>query len=93
MFKPPKTAVAASLSSRPRTAFRTVSEFRQLLGERNKQFTRCLTEKLMTYALGRELNVGDRPDIDAIVNQVDDESAGLQDLIRLIVLGKPFQNN
>lgn len=74
-------------------SFRTVSEFRKLLVDRQDQFNRCLTEKLMTYALGRELDVNDRPSIDNILAAFKDKQNGLHDLIRLIVLSKPFQNN
>ena len=73
--------------------FRTVSEFRKLLLDRQDQFNRCLTEKLMTYALGRELDVGDRPSVDEILAQLDGKNGGLRDLISLIVLSKPFLSN
>ncbi len=74
-------------------SFRTISEFRKLLVDRQQQFNRCLTEKLMTYALGRELEVGDRPGVDEILAELDDRKGGLLDLIRLVVLSKPFRNN
>ena len=74
-------------------AFRTVSEFRQLLVDRQDQFNRCLTEKLMTYALGRGLGVGDRPAIDEILTELQKQKGGLRDLIRLIVLSEPFLGN
>ena len=74
-------------------SFRTVSEFRELLGGRQDQFNRCLTEKLMTYALGRELEVGDRPGIDQILTELDRTKGGLRYLIHLVVLSELFQNN
>jgi len=74
-------------------SFRTVSEFRKLLVDRRSQFDRCLAEKLMTYALGRELEVADRPSVDEVLVDLDRKKGGLRDLIRLIVLSKPFQNN
>ena len=74
-------------------SFRTVSEFRKLLVDRQGEFNRCLTEKLMTYALGRELEVGDRPSLDGILAELDGKKAGLRDLIRLVVLSKPFLAN
>ena len=73
--------------------FRTVSEFRKLLLARQDQFSRCLTEKLMTYALGRELEVGDRPSIDAILADLESANGGLHDLVRLIVMSDPFLSN
>ena len=74
-------------------SFATVAEFRKLLMDRHEQFNRCLTEKLMTYALGRELEVSDRPSIDAIHGALVRDQGGLRDLIRLVVLSEPFLNN
>ena len=73
--------------------FRTVPEFRKLLVDRQDQFDRCLTEKLLTYALGRELEIGDRPGIDQILADLADRKGGLRDLISLVVLSDPFLNN
>ena len=73
--------------------FRTVSEFRKLLVDRQGQFNRCLAEKLMTYALGRELEVGDRPSVDEVLTELDRSKGGLRDLIVLVVQSKPFRNN
>ncbi len=73
--------------------FTTVLEFRDRLLQREDQFNRCLTEKLMTYALGREIEVGDRPAIDQILAELQQTKGGLRDLIRLIVLSEPFLNN
>ena len=74
-------------------SFQTVSEFRELLVDRQDQFNHCLTEKLMTYALGRELEIGDRPAIDEILAELHGKKGGLRDLIRLIVLSGSFQSN
>ena len=73
--------------------FRTVPEFRKLLVDRQDQFDRCLTEKLLTYALGRELEIGDRTGIDQILADLADRKGGLRDLISLVVLSDPFLNN
>ena len=74
-------------------AFRTFPQFRTLLVARQDQFNRCLAEKLMTYALGRELEIGDRPSVDEILAELEGKKGGLRDLIRLVVLSKPFQSN
>ena len=74
-------------------SFRTFPEFRKLLVDRQDQFNRCLSEKLMTYALGRELEIGDRPGIDEILAELDGNKGGLRELIRLVVLSKPFLGN
>ncbi len=63
-----------------------------MIGQSDR-FSRCLTEKLMAYALGREMEVGDRPAIDQILQDLEATKGGLQDLIRLIVQSKPFLRN
>ncbi len=74
-------------------SFETVSEFRELLVERQGQFNRCLTQKLMTYALGRELEVVDRPNVDAILAELDRTNGGLRDLISLVAMSESFMSN
>ena len=74
-------------------AFSGITELRTLLIERHETFTRSLTEKLMTYALGRELEIGDRPSTDKILAELQASNGGLRDLVRLIVQSKPFLSN
>ena len=74
-------------------AFDDIRQLRTLLIQRHEQFTRSLTKKLMTYALGRELEIGDRPAIDQILAELEAKQAGLRDLIRLVVLSEPFAKN
>ena len=74
-------------------AFDDIRQLRTLLIERHEQFTRSLTEKLMTYAIGREVEVGDRPAIDEILAELHGNKGGLRDLIRLVVMSKSFLNN
>ncbi len=49
------------------TQFKDVSGFKTELLNRREMFARCLTEKLLVHALGRELGVVDRPYVRAIV--------------------------
>ena len=73
--------------------FRSVSEFRNALIKRSDQLTRSLTNRLMVYALGRELTVADRPEVDAIVDKAKADELGLRDLITQIVLSETFGSN
>lgn len=73
--------------------FQTVDNFRELMSKRQSEFNRCLTEKLMTYALGRSLNAADRPNVDGVLQSLDSEANGLRDLIRSIVFSDAFQTN
>jgi hypothetical protein len=73
--------------------FQSFSEFRDQINQRDEQFTKCLTEKLLTYAIGRELNTGDRPAVDAILETLHNQSPGFQELIQLIVESSVFRRN
>jgi hypothetical protein len=73
--------------------FATFSEFRNLMKERHEQFTHCLSEKLLTYAIGRELGISDRPGVDSIVQELQQDDKGLHDLITLVVLSDTFKSN
>ena len=73
--------------------FKNPNQFRKLLVEREDEFTRCLTEKLMTYALGRELDLRDRSTIDWIVDELDQRDGGLADLVEAIVVSHAFGRN
>ena len=73
--------------------FSSIDEFRNLLVAKEETFVRCLTKKLLTYAIGRQLNSGDRPAIDQMVKGMAGSGKGLRDLVHLIVLSHPFQTN
>ncbi len=64
---------------------------RAYLLARPDQFTKCLTEKLMTYALGRRLAFVDRGDIDGIVSEAATKRYGFRDLIKLVVASQAFR--
>ena len=74
-------------------SFETPAEFQDALLRRKDQFTRCITEKLLAYALGRELEVSDRPVIDEIVQEISSPGKGLRDLIQEIVTSRSFLEN
>ena len=59
---------------------------------RPEQFTRCLTEKLLVYALGRRLTVADRTDINHVVAELPKHDYGFRQLIHLIVASKAFNS-
>ena len=73
--------------------FSTVPEFRKHIIKREGQFTRSLTEKLLTYAIGRELVLTDRPAIDAVLREMKQDNKGLRDLIEAVVLSEVFGKN
>ena len=73
--------------------FSTPGEFKDLVLEQEETFIRCLTKKMLTYAIGRKLNSGDRPAIDKIINEMLGSGKGMRDLIKIIVLNETFLNN
>jgi mono/diheme cytochrome c family protein/uncharacterized coiled-coil protein SlyX len=65
---------------------------RYLLTERQDQFTRALTYKLATFALGRPLTFADRSSIDQIAADVRKQGDGLATLITLICKSDLFHS-
>ena len=68
------------------------SGIKTYLKARPDQFTRCLTEKLFIYALGRRISFTDRDDIDQIVAAMPKHNYGLRELIQQVVASEPFQS-
>ena len=73
--------------------FSSVAEFQQHIIKRENQFTRNLTERLLTYGIGRELVATDRITIDAILLEMKQDNKGLADLIEEVVLSDVFGKN
>ena len=55
-------------------------------------FLRCLAEKLLVYAMGRELKVADQQAIEKIVDHVKANDYKLSEMIQAVVLSEPFQS-
>jgi len=55
------------------------------------QFRRCLTEKMLTYALGRGLEYYDKCVVDDISAQVAKDNNKLSRLVIEVVRSDPFQ--
>jgi len=72
-------------------SFRGPVEMRQTLLGDKKAFAECLTEKLMTYALGRGIEPYDRPDVQQIVARVADDDYRFSRLVLEIVNSLAFQ--
>ena len=62
------------------------------ISKRPAQFTRCLTEKLWVYAMGRRISFTDRDDIDRIVAEMPEHRHGLRELVQKIVASEPFHS-
>ena len=72
--------------------FNSVLELTQILAaQRQTDFCRCLTEKMLTYALGRGIEYYDAPAVEAILKRMDRHQGQLQQLVLGIVHSPPFQ--
>lgn len=75
------------------TQFTGVSGLQDVLMKQQDLFLSCLSGKLFTYALGRELGIVDQPQVRAAVSHVRQPgNDSLPALIRFIVLSDPFLN-
>jgi hypothetical protein len=72
------------------TAFTDASEFRAAL-ENSDLFVKTLTEKLMTYGLGRGVEAYDQPAVRAIVRNASASDYRFSALITGVVQSAPFQ--
>ena len=72
--------------------FRDVKELKHvLISARRDDYYRCLTEKLLTYSLGRGLEPSDIPAVDALVEDLRQSEGRFQRLITGIIESTPFQ--
>ena len=73
-------------------SFHDVRDLKRILKERHRlDFYRCLTEKLLTYALGRGLDYHDVETVDQIVERVDREGGRFSALLMGVIESAPFQ--
>lgn len=74
------------------STFNGVVELKELLvNQRRDEFLRCLTQKMMTYALGRKLEYSDDAAIEAIVERLKQNDYRFSELVVGIVLSEPFR--
>jgi len=73
-------------------SFQTAAEMRAVLVGSMPQVTRCLTEKVMTYALGRGMQNYDNRTLNQIDKAVTADGYHFQTLIYEVVRSLPFQS-
>ena len=72
--------------------FNSVQELKHILATKHKaDFYRCLTEKLLTYALGRGTEYYDLETVDQIVRRLDQEDGRFGALLMGVIESAPFQ--
>ena len=73
-------------------SFNDVRELKRILKDGHKlDFYRCMTEKLLTYALGRGLDYNDVDTVDQIVERLDREGGRFSALLLGVIESAPFQ--
>lgn len=72
------------------TAIDGIESLQKALLERQDLFLRCFTEKLFTYAIGRELVMEDRPFIDVAIQNLKRDDFKIRSLLQSIALSPLF---
>jgi hypothetical protein len=76
----------------PNQDFQGPAQLRRILKDKRRdEFVRCLTEKMLTYALGRELQAYDRCSVDEIIEDVSAHEYRFQALVMSVVQSDPFR--
>src|SRR5262249_14198363 len=72
-------------------SFKSYNDLRTILKADPAAFTECLAEKMLTYALGRGLERGDRKIVKAIAERVARDNYRFSSLVLEIARSAPFQ--
>lgn len=73
-------------------SFQGIAELKSILtGPQKKKFIRCLTEKMLIYALGRGLRYEDQCTVNEIVERLEANDYRMSELILAIVESAPFR--
>lgn len=83
----PVDSSGALLTGEP---FQGIREFKTLLKREPESVARGVTEKLLTYALGRGVGFSDRPTVEHIVRNAQTTQYGFRTLIQEVVLSDAF---
>lgn len=73
--------------------FATPGDMKQALADALPEFSACLTQKLLTYALERGLEAYDARTVAAIEREIASDGYGFQSLILAIVKSAPFRQS
>lgn len=72
--------------------FKDIRELKKILREHHAEdFYRCVTQKMLTFALGRGLGYADEHHVDLIVEKLNASGGQFNDLIYGVVESAPFQ--
>ncbi|MFO1066134.1 MAG: DUF1585 domain-containing protein [Pirellulales bacterium] len=72
------------------STFKGPEDLKGIVKSKKTQFARCLTEKLLTYAIGRGIEYYDRPTVEKIVQSMEPAGYKFSALIKQIVVSDAF---
>lgn len=73
------------------TRFAGPGDLKSIIAAKKEDFVRCVTEKLLTYAIGRGVEYYDRPTVEKIVTSLPNEGYRMKSLIAEIVKSDAFR--
>ena len=73
------------------TRFAGPSDLKSIIASKKEDFVRCLTEKMLTYAIGRGIEYYDRPTVEKIVETLPNQGYRMKSLIVEIVKSDAFR--
>jgi hypothetical protein len=72
--------------------FQDIRDLKKILREHHADdFYRCVTQKMLTYALGRGLDYGDEHTVDLIVDRLKANEGKFSALLHGVINSAPFQ--
>ncbi|MCG8449690.1 MAG: DUF1585 domain-containing protein, partial [Pirellulales bacterium] len=72
--------------------FSGIRQLRAILGKKRRLFYRCLTRKLMIYALGRGIEYTDTPAVENIVDTMMQDEGRFATMLMGIIESPQFQS-
>jgi hypothetical protein len=72
-------------------SFRGPAELKAILRGKKELFAHCLTEMMLTYAMGRGLEYYDKCAVDAILKALDENNDRFSTLVVEVIKSEPFQ--
>ncbi|MCA8998191.1 MAG: DUF1592 domain-containing protein [Planctomycetaceae bacterium] len=73
------------------TKFSGPGDLKSIVRDKREEFTRCLTEKMLIYALGRGVEYYDRPTVEQIVQSLAENEYRFSVLVQEIAKSDPFR--
>ncbi len=90
-YSKPRKPIDSSSELGDGTPINDIVALKKLLLKREGDVVRCLTQKMLTYASGRRLEILDRPEVERIVKNLSKNGNRLRDLVHEVVQSSIFK--